>query len=252
MCRPRGLAGSPSAWPTEGVRELSRRREPVYVLGVGGVVVPLLSLWFRWTIEGSENVPRRGPAILACNHISYLDPLAMGYAVHRAGRRPRFLAKAELFEDRLLGWALRATGQIEVARGTARASQALDRAVAALGRGEVVLIFPEGTVTTDPELKPMPARSGTVRLALRSGAPLIPCAVWGTANIWPKGPYRSSWRPRQDVLVRIGAPMEVAGDPDSPHDWRMTGERITAEIGRLVASLKPVIPDRRRPLEKSA
>lgn len=222
------------------------------MLGVGGVVVPLLSVWFRWTVEGAEHIPPRGPAILACNHIAYLDPLAIGCVVHRAGRRPRFLTKSELFEDRRIAWVLRATGQIEVARGTARASRALDRAVAALAEGEVVVIFPEGTVTTDPELKPMPARSGAVRLALRSRAPLIPCAVWGTANIWPKGPYRSSWRPRQDILVRIGAPMEVEGDPDSPRDWRAAGDRITSEIGRLVASIKPVIPDRRRPLGKSA
>jgi 1-acyl-sn-glycerol-3-phosphate acyltransferase len=161
-------------------------------------VVPALAVWFRWTVEGAGNIPAHGPAILACNHVSYLDPLALGFVVDRAGRRPRFLAKSELFRDRRIGWVLRATRQIEVKRGTSRAAAALDDAFDALARGEVVVIFPEGTVTTHPDLEPMAAKSGAVRLALRTRAPVIPCAVWGTANVWPKG-YAHRWRPRQQI-----------------------------------------------------
>jgi 1-acyl-sn-glycerol-3-phosphate acyltransferase len=225
--------------------------EPGYRV-VEAVLIPSLGAWFRWTIEGQENVPPRGPAILACNHVSYLDPLAVAYAICRAGRRPRFLAKTELFRNPLLARALRMTGQIEVERGTARAPMAFERALDALDRGEVVVIFPEGTVTTDPDLRPMAPKSGAVRLALRAGAPLIPCAAWGTANVWPKGNYAKSFRPGQHLLVRIGAPMMVEGDPDDPLTWRLAGQQIMGEIARLVAGLKPLLPDRRRPLHRLA
>jgi 1-acyl-sn-glycerol-3-phosphate acyltransferase len=215
-------------------------------------LLPALGVWFRWTIEGSANLPQRGPAILACNHVAYLDPLAIAYAVHKAGRRPRFLTKSELFRDRRIGWALRATRQIEVRRGTVHASSALDRALDALRAGEIVIIFPEGTVTTHPELEPMAPKSGAIRLALRSQAPLIPCAVWGTANVWPKGDYAKRWWPGQDILVRFGEPLPVSGDPASRRDVKEAGERVMERIAALVSSLKPVVPDSRRPLRRSA
>ena len=230
---------------------LARDWEPGYLL-VRATLVPALAAWFRWNIEGTENIPRRGPAIVACNHISYLDPLAVGCAIIGAGRHPRFLAKSELFADRRIRWALNATRQIEVKRGTVHATSALDRAADALERGEVVVIFPEGTVTTDPDLAPMPAKSGAVRLALRSRAPLIPAAVWGTANVWPKGDYARRWRPGQNLLVRFGAAIEVAGDPNSRADSVEAGERIMDAIAVLVSSLKPIVPDDRRPLKRSA
>jgi 1-acyl-sn-glycerol-3-phosphate acyltransferase len=219
---------------------------------VEALLLPLLRAWFHWHVEGAENIPKAGPAIVACNHVSYLDPLAIGYVVEGAGRRPRFLAKSELFADRRLGWLLRATGQIEVSRGTTRAALALERAHAALRAGEVVVIFPEGTVTTDPDLRPMAARTGAVRLALTSQASVIPCALWGTANVWPKGSYRKSWGPRQDILVRVGAPMRLEGDANSREQCRAAGQTLMEEIARLGAGLRPVVPDRRRPLGKTA
>jgi 1-acyl-sn-glycerol-3-phosphate acyltransferase len=227
-----------------------RRREPLYVLA-RSILIPWLHLWFRWHIEGLHNIPRDGPAIIASNHIAYLDPLALSYVVVRAGRRPRFLAKAELFADRRISWILRGAGQIEVRRGTRDAPVALDAALQALEDGEVIVIFPEGTVTTDPDLNPMPAKTGATRLALASNAPLIPVAVWGTANVWPKG-YAHRWRPRQQIVVRIGEAMDLSGDPNSPAAWRAAGVRMMEEISKLVAGLRPVVPDRRRPLKKPA
>jgi 1-acyl-sn-glycerol-3-phosphate acyltransferase len=213
---------------------------------------PFLHTWFRWNIEGIENVPRSGPAILAFNHISYLDPFATAYLVDKAKRVPRYLAKSELFQDKRIAWILRGAKQIEVKRGTATAPMALDNALAALRKGEIVVIFPEGTITDDPDLKPLPAKTGAARLALGSGAPLIPCAVWGTQNIWPKGFAKNWWPPRQDILVRVGEPMEIAGDAASTDDWRIVSERLTEAIEVLVASLRPAIPDRRRPKRRAA
>jgi 1-acyl-sn-glycerol-3-phosphate acyltransferase len=213
------------------------------------VVVPWAHVWFRWHIEGLHHIPKEGPAIVAFNHIAYVDPLCVGYLVAKAGRRPRFLAKAELFQDRRIAWVLRGAGQIEVKRGTRSAPVALDQALEALEMGEVVVIFPEGTVTTDPDLHAGPVKTGVSRLALKAGVPVIPCAIWGTANVWPKG-YAHNWRPRQDVVVRIGTPININGDFSSPADWQQAGRTIMDEISVLVAGLRPLVPDRRRPRKK--
>ena len=224
--------------------------EPTYMLA-RAILRPWLGTWFRWNIEGIENIPRRGAAILAINHIAYLDPLAAAYVVDRAKRIPRFLAKAELFEDKKISWVLKGTRQIPVKRGSADAPMALDHAIAALQKGEVVVIFPEGTITRDPDLNPMEGKTGLARLALATNAPVIPCALWGTANIWPKG-YAKRWRPRQDILVRVGEPMHLNGDPESRDDWSEAVGRVMDRISLLLASLRPAVPDRRRPQRRSA
>ena len=207
---------------------------------------PLLAVWFRWRVRGAGNIPRSGAAILAVNHIAFLDPFAAAYVVAGRKRRPRFLAKSELFEDKRIAWLLRGLGQIEVRRGTATAPMALDHALDALRRGEVVVVFPEGTITDDPDLNPMEAKTGAARLALRSGAPLLPCALWGTQNVWPKG-YAKQWRPRQTVLVTVGPPLDVHGDPDSPQAWEETGAKLMSAIGNLLEGLRAELPDRRKP-----
>lgn len=219
--------------------------EPVYVL-TRWMVIPPMRAWFRWHIEGLNFIPETGPAIIASNHIAYLDPLAIGFAVDKAGRRPRFLTKTELMHDRKVGWFLQGCGQIEVQRGTRNAPMALEHAFKALAVGEVVCIFPEGTVTSNPDLVPMPSKTGAPRLALRSRVPLIPCGVWGTANVWPKD-FRPNWKFKQELALRFGEPMTFSGDPDNSQDWIRTGEEITNRIAELVASLKPLIEDRRRP-----
>ena len=224
--------------------------EPTYWLAKG-ILKPSLGTWFRWSIEGLENIPERGAALLAFNHIAFLDPLAAAYVVDKAHRRPRFLAKSELFQDKRISWILRGAGQIEVKRGTKEAPMALDQAIVALDKGELVVVFPEGTITTDPELNPMPAKTGIVRLALHSGVPVVPAALWGTANVWPKG-FAKSLRPRQDILVRIGEPMHIEGDMKDRESWTQAGDRIMDEIGVLLASLRPAVPDRRRPMKGKA
>jgi 1-acyl-sn-glycerol-3-phosphate acyltransferase len=115
----------------------------------------------------------------------------------------------------------------------------------------VIVVFPEGTITDDPDLNPMEAKTGVSRLALQSKAPVIPCAVWGTANVWPKG-FAKRWRPRQDLLVRIGEPLDLTGITDDPRGWKESGRRVMEEVGILLASLRPAVPDRRRPGKRAA
>lgn len=209
------------------------------------VVKSWLVAWFRWRISGTENIPREGAAILAVNHLAFLDPFAAAFVVDARGRRPRFLAKSELFDDKRIAWLLRGCGQIEVRRGTAKAPMALDHALDALRRGEVVVVFPEGTITDDPDLNPTAPKTGAARLALQSGAPLVPCALWGTQNVWPKG-YEKHWRPRQTICAAVGAPLDVHGAPESPEAWDETGEKLMSSIGHLLAGLRSELPDRRR------
>jgi len=209
------------------------------------VLKPWLASWFRWTIEGLENIPRKGPALVAFNHIAYLDPLATAYVIDKAMRVPRFLAKHELFEDRKIAWVLRGAKQIPVRRGTADAPMALDAACEAVKAGEIIVIFPEGTITDDADLNPMEGKTGISRLALETGAPVIPAALWGTANIWPKG-YAKRWRPRQDIAVRVGEPMSFAGRRNTPDEWHRVAAEVMDRIALLLASIRAAVPDRRR------
>lgn len=219
--------------------------EPTYWLAKT-ILKPWLAAWFRWTIEGLENIPRRGGVIVAFNHIAYLDPLAAAFVLDRAKRKPRFLAKHELFEDRRISWILRGARQIPVQRGTSDAPMALDQAIGALERGQAVVIFPEGTITPDPDLNPAPAKSGIARLAIATGVPVIPGAIWGTGNVWAKG-YRKDWRIGQDICVRLGEAMDLSAYPDERDGWRRAGAEVMEEIGVLLAGIRPAISDRRRP-----
>lgn len=224
--------------------------EPTYRLA-HTILKPWLSTWFKWTLEGVENIPRSGPALVAFNHIAYLDPLAAAYVVDKAKRIPRFLAKQELFDDKKIGWILKGAKQIPVKRGTAAAPMALDAAFRALDDGEIIVIFPEGTITRDPDLHPMEGKTGISRLAVQSGVPVIPAALWGTANIWPKG-YAKRWRPGQDICARVGDPMSFAGRSDVPDDWHRVASEIMDQISLLLASIRPAVPDRRRPKKAAA
>ena len=225
--------------------------EPTYLLAKG-ILKPWLAAWFRWTLEGIERIPRSGGTILAFNHIAFLDAFAAAYVVDEVGRRVRFLAKSELFQDKRISWIIRGAGQIEVRRGTREAPMALDHAYRALERGELVAVFPEGTITDDPDLKPMAAKSGAARLALKTGAPLIPCAIWGTQNVWPKDFRKHWWPPRQDIAVLVGEPLAVPVGDESREAIADVSQRLTEQMSLLVAALRPAIPDQRRPKKRMA
>ena len=203
--------------------------------------MPFLRLWFRWRFEGLERIPSTGPALIACNHASYLDPLVNAYAVVRAGRRPRFLAKDDLFRAFGIRWAMKGTRQIPVARGTGDQGP-LRNAEAALGASQVVVVYPEGTVTRRPDGLPMEGKTGTVRLALAAGVPIVPMVSWGSAPVWQKsGP--GSLRPGRPVWVRAGDPIDVvaSGVDVDDHEGvrRLTAElmeRLTAEVEALRVS----------------
>jgi 1-acyl-sn-glycerol-3-phosphate acyltransferase len=203
-----------------------------------------LRAWFDWRFEGLDRIPSSGPALIACNHASYLDPLVNAYAVVRAHRRPRFLAKDDLFRAFGIRWAMRGTRQIPVARGTGDQSP-LRNAEAALRANQVVVVYPEGTVTHRADGLPMEGKTGTVRLALAVGVPILPLVSWGSAPVWQKsGP--GSLRPRRPIWARVGEPFDVAGRGVSidDHDGvrALTDELmavLTADVEALRAAYPP-------------
>ncbi len=200
-------------------------------------------MWFGLSHEHLDRIPTTGPAIIACNHISYLDPLTNGDAVVRAGRRPRFLAKEDLFRIPVVGRALRGAGQIPVSRGK-RDRSSLDRAVAALERGEVIVVYPEGTVTKREDGLPMEGKTGTARLALQSGAPVIPMASWGSQAVWQKS-GKGSLKLGRPIWTTVGHPVElpVVPDGEQPPLRELTVQVVDA-ITELVLDLRERYPRR--------
>jgi len=196
--------------------------------------VPVARLWWRWRFEGLDKIPRSGPALIACNHLSYFDPVANSHAVLKAGRTPRFLAKDELFHVKVLGAFLRAHGQIPVLRGSGDRSP-LQRAREALAAGEVVLVYPEGTVTKRVDHLPMQGKTGIARLALEAGVPVIPMASWGSAGIWQKT-GRGSMKPGRPIWSKVGDPIDLVPPAGGVAD-HATMRALTAEVMEALTAL---------------
>ena len=221
-----------------------RTPEPWYRFAVW-TLRPSLALWFNWRFEGMEHVPRSGPLLVACNHISYFDPLAHGYALVRAGRRPRFLAKSELYKDPLLRLVLEGARQIPVERGSGSTAP-LDAAKQALRKGEAVLIYPEATITRNPDFSPMQGKAGVARLALDAEVPVLPIAVWGSQHVWPRGGARSLKFGRP-IWLKAGPPLDFSEYEETQREsetLRRVTDIVMDELTRLVNDLRSRYPKR--------
>lgn len=160
------------------------------------ILQPFFHLYFRVTRIGREHIPAEGPVIIAANHRSFLDPFIIG----TMARRPMYyVAKKELFRNRLQAWILNSLGAFPIDRGAADAD-AMGTAREVLDRGDILLIFPEGTRIRPGALGD--AKRGVGRLGLETGAPIVPIAIIGTENV------RRGWRVRpHKIRVRAGAPL---------------------------------------------
>jgi 1-acyl-sn-glycerol-3-phosphate acyltransferase len=181
------------------------------------IVVPIVRVVFRTRVTGIHHVPLDGPAILAFNHVSVLDGPCLAIEVGwRRRRATRFLVAAEVFDKPVWGWIVRRYRQIPVRRGQGDAG-ALDEAIATIRRGAVAAIAPEGAVNPAPgSLQRM--RSGIARIALPTGAPVIPVGIWGTHLRWPKAGRR--WGPplHPGLGLSFGEPIHPAGDATDQKD----------------------------------
>jgi 1-acyl-sn-glycerol-3-phosphate acyltransferase len=205
------------------------------------VAEPLLLVFTkrRWT--GGENIPASGGCILAVNHISHLDPLTCAHFVYAHGRIVRFLAKAELFEVPVLGRIVRSAKQIPVYRLSGEASLSFTAAVEAVESGECVVVYPEGTITRQPDLWPMRGKTGAARIALSSGVPVIPVAQWGAHRILAPYTTRPHLLPRKTIQMSAGRPVELEdlrAAPQTPEVLREATNRIMDEITRLLEDIR--------------
>lgn len=211
--------------------------ERTYTAVIGAAVGMLKGMKWSVVVIGGENIPAEGPAVLASNHIGYLDFVFSGYAARDRGRRVRFLAKKEIFDKRGVGWLMRQMGHVPVDRDGA-AKDSLTAAKDEIARGEIVGMFPEATIS--PSFVPRRGKTGTVRLAQETGAPIIPVAIWGTQRILTK------WRPKNfrrgiPVVVNVGPPMVASPEEDTQEATDRLMASITDLLGKAQARY-PVEP----------
>lgn len=227
---------------------------------VGRVLIPMFC---RLRVTGEVPAAyRAGPLILAANHISNFDPFCLTPATRICGLSPRIMATGGLFRAPGIGWIMRASGHIPVDRGRDTVAYAVPAAVAALRAGSVVCIYPEGRIGLDPGLWPERAKTGLARLALATGAPVIPVTVWGSHEViayhglgaMARTLLSSLWR-RPTVRIRFGDPVDLSGLRDGAigHAQQAT-DRIMTALSTQLATLRtdePALPrftDPTRPL----
>jgi 1-acyl-sn-glycerol-3-phosphate acyltransferase len=220
------------------------------------VLRPLLYGMLKRDWRGQENVPKEGGIIIASNHISEADPFALAHFVYESGRYPVYLAKSTLFDLRFAKSILRGTGQIPVHRDRADAALALKDAEEALKRGECLMFYPEGSCTRDPELWPMTGQTGVARMALKTGAEVVPLANWGAHELFPykkgeqtglRGSLKKGFHPfpRKRMKVIAGPPVDLSkyeGQPLTKTVLRAATDDIMREIARLLGELREEEP----------
>lgn len=205
------------------------------------VLKPLLTVATRRTWRGNDNVPADGPVIFAVNHKSHADPFTVAHWVYDLPRTPRFLAKESLFRVPFVKSVLHGANQIPVYRGSKDASASLRDARAVLDEGGAVIIYPEGTVTKQPELWPMQAKTGVARLALESGAPVVPVAEWGSQRIFDPRTKKVRLRLRTPVSVLVGPPVNLsayAGRQLSGEVLRAATDTIMCDVQDLLVEIR--------------
>ncbi len=234
----RPAAPRPPKWRTRG--------RPTYGMVAAVVVIyPVASLMFRLRYRHGERLPATGPVLLVTNHVSVLDPLACARMVFDLGRLPHFLAKESVFTGPA-GTLLRSAGQIPVARFSTAAHEALDAARADLDAGNVVVIYPEGSVTRDPDWWPMQARTGVARLALTTDAVVLPVAQWGPQEVHDYHRKKLRLRFRAPVHYLLGEPIDLsaqraevrAGGALSAELLRSTTDLIMGRVRDQLAELR--------------
>jgi len=199
-----------------------------------------MSLMTRRTWRGGEHLPASGGFVAVANHVSNMDPLTFAHYLYDHGAAPKFLAKSSLFHVPVLGGLLAAADQIPVYRGTARAGESLVAAERAVRAGECVVIFPEGTLTRDPDMWPMTGRTGAARLVLVTRAPVIPVAQWGAHRLLPR--YNARFRPfpPKPVTVVAGPPVNLDDLYDRPLDQEVLSEATARIMAAVTAQLAEI------------
>ncbi|HET8614947.1 MAG TPA: lysophospholipid acyltransferase family protein [Actinomycetales bacterium] len=197
-------------------------------------VIAACKLWFKATgmhvvVAGTEHLPRSGGAVVASNHVSYLDFIFAGLAGVEIGRLTRFMAKDAVFRNKVSGPLMRGMSHIPVDRDAGSAS--FRAALTALKSGELVGIFPEATISQSFTVKEL--KSGAVRLAQGAGVPLVPVAVWGGQRMFTKGHPKSLLSRGRHVFVQVGEPIDAPRKADADALTATLRQRLQSMLEQL-------------------
>ncbi|MEC3980886.1 lysophospholipid acyltransferase family protein [Amycolatopsis sp. H20-H5] len=223
---------------------MARERGGIWIAIGVGILYPASLLLGRKKTLGLEHLPSSGGALIVLNHVSHLDGPLDAVTINRQGRVPRFLVKAGVWKNPVVGRILTGLGQVPVHRGTTKAADSMKAAVAALEAGRTVVVYPEGTITKDPEGWPMAARTGIARIALATGVPVIPAARWGTREILDH--YHKTFRPlpRKTVTTRFGEPVDLTGYRGRPVTAALLREVTELSMDRVTGLLAEIRDER--------
>ena len=211
-----------------------------------GLAIPILNLVSKKKWRGAENIPQSGKVIVASNHVSYLDVLFLTHFLYRYGRAPRYIGKEGVFRTPIVGRVLLAAGQIPVLRESSDASQALEHAIKLLESGHCLGVYPEGTLTRDPNGWPMVAKTGLARLAIITQSPVIPVAQWGSQIVMPTYVKKIKFFPRTPIKILAGKPLELTqwyGKENDP----VALTQATAYVMRAITDLLEELRGEKRP-----
>lgn len=214
--------------------------------GVSKLILrPTIRALMKLDWQGQEHFVSAGGMIVAANHLSYADVLALALFCDQAGRYPTFLAKSSLFRIPVLGRIILKLGQLPVYRGQSDAALVLRDAEQGVKDGACVVFYPEATVTRDPAQWPMQAKTGVARLALSTGAPVIPVGHWGAQDVLAYGSFRPHLIPRRTVRMVAGPPVDLSefdGKPLDTATLRAATDKIMTDVAGLVGQLRGEVP----------
>jgi 1-acyl-sn-glycerol-3-phosphate acyltransferase len=221
---------------------VSERSKPSLFWLFGALLLPIISVMVKFRFHNKAKMPTTGPIIITPNHFTNIDPIIIGVASWHMGRMPRFMAKASILRIPVIGWVLRKSGQIPVERGgSTRSSTALKEAKELVSKGRAVIVYPEGSLTRDPDMWPMRGKSGAVRLALELGIPIIPVAHWGTQQVMARYSKKINFFPRHTIDIAVGDPVDLSEFENNALDNKTLNaatEKVMAAITGLVEDLR--------------
>ena len=208
---------------------------------IGGIILPWLHLVARIEWIHRDRLPQTGPFVMAANHFTNLDVLTMIYTIWGMGRLPRFLAKESIWKVPVVGKVMTDSGQIPVNRRGGSNAGTIAAAEKIIADGSAVVVYPEGTLTREPDLWPMRGKAGAARIALESGVPVYPVAHWGEQEIMPRYGALRLFRPRRDVRILIGEPVDLS-------QWRgrpITGTLLAEATEAIMAAITVLLEELR-------
>jgi 1-acyl-sn-glycerol-3-phosphate acyltransferase len=222
------------------VRKLQQRRGWAWSTVVV-IVKPTLLLGTKRNWIDGDKIPATGGCVVAVNHISHLDPMTLGFFLYDHGRLVRYLAKDALFHAPVIKHIVKDAGQIPVRRMSEGAASAFEAAVEAVHAGELIGVYPEGTITRDPDGWPMRGKTGAARIALTTGCPVIPVGQWGAQEILPAYTVRPHVFPRKTTSYKVGDPVDL----DDLRDKPLTEAVLHAATDRIMAAITALVEDLR-------